>query len=287
MRSSAAVAAALLLACTDTGVPAPACDAASIVAMLPPNLYEASGITGSRRQPGTFWIHNDSRRGALLYQVDTTGHVLATARLAAAPMSDWEDIAGGPCPAGYCLYIADIGDNRHQREDRAILRLAEPDPTVGEIGAVARFPFAYPDGPRDAEAVFLLPDTSVYIVTKGRSGPVTVYRYPPPLREGQRVTLQRVQQLSAGIEQLPDLVTGAAASPGGSRIAIRTYSHLQLYALADTLTPLIPGRGYALASLREPQGEGVTFADDHTLYLVSESGPARAPAPLSRLRCQD
>lgn len=278
---------ATLLACAGPGSgPVPVCDRAQILAALPAQIHEASGIALSRRRPGVFWVHNDSRRGPLLYAIDTAGHVLATARLATSPAPDWEDLAGGPCPAGYCLYIADIGDNLHEREDRAILRIAEPDPEARAIGDIARFPIRYPEGPQDAEAVFVLPDTTIYVITKGRSGPVTVYRYPTPLRDGERVTLQRVQHLSAGLEQVPDLVTGAAAHEDGSRVAVRTYSHLQLYTLAgDTLAPLIPGRGYSLAALREPQGEGVALADDGAVFLVSEAGPARAPAPLSRLRC--
>jgi hypothetical protein len=286
---SAATLAATLLACAGPGdAPAPTCDDARIIATLPPELHEASGIALSRRQPGVFWIHNDSRREPLLYAVDTAGRLLATARLRTSPAPDWEDLAGGPCPAGYCLYVGDIGDNLHEREDRAILRLAEPDPATRRIDEVERFPFRYPEGPRDAEAVFVLPDTTVYIISKGRSGPVTVYRYPPPLRAAERVTLERVQQLSAGLEQVPDLVTGAAASPDGRRVAVRTYTHLQLYSPAgDTLAPLLPGRGQWLGGLQEPQGEGVALADDGTVFLVSESGPSRAPAPFSRLRCPD
>jgi hypothetical protein len=94
---------------------------------------------------------------------------------------------------------------------------------------VERFPIRYPDGPQDAEALFVLPDTTVYIISKGRNGPITVYRYPPPLRAGERVLLEPVQQLSPGLVQLPDLVTGAAATPDGRTIAVRTYTHLQLY----------------------------------------------------------
>jgi hypothetical protein len=233
-----------------------------------------------------FWIHNDSKKPPHLHAVDTAGHVLTIVGVPTPPTQDWEDIAGGPCPAGYCLYLADIGDNLHEREDRAILRIAEPDPAARTLGDVDRFPIRYPDGPHDAEAILLLPDTTVYIITKGRSGPVTVYRYPPPLRAAERVTLEPVQQLTAGLEQVPDLVTGAASSADGRRVAVRTYSHLQFYRRdGDTLAPLLPGRGYGLGALQEPQGEGVALADDGSVFLVSEAGPSRAPAPLSRLRC--
>jgi hypothetical protein len=258
------------------------------VTTLPDPLREASGVTFSRRFADVLWVHNDSEGSPTLYAIGFDGSLRAEIDVpGAGTQYDWEAIASGPCPAGDCLYIGDIGDNLHDREDRAILRLAEPDPTNRAVHVVDRFPIRYPTGPQDAEALFVLPDTSIYIVSKGRNGPITVYRYPPPLRRDQPVMLEPVQQLSPGLVQLPDLVTGAAATPDGSTIAIRTYTHLQLYRMvADTLAALWPGRGFDLATLAEPQGEGVALAADGRVYLVSETGPERRPAPLSRLRCR-
>lgn len=39
-----------------------------------------------------------------------------------------------------------------------------------------------PDGPRDIEAMYVLPTDQIFFVTKGRNHPVTIYRYPSPLR---------------------------------------------------------------------------------------------------------
>jgi hypothetical protein len=126
----------------------------------------------------------------------------------------------------------------------------------------------------------------VLIITKGRDGPVTVFRYPPPFRPDSRVELVPVQQLTPGLVQLPDLVTGASATPDGQYVAVRSYSHLQLYRFdGDTLAAVWTMPGYDLTALNEPQGEGVALAADGTVYLVSEAGPARLPPPLSRLRC--
>jgi hypothetical protein len=262
------------------------CTEAHRIATLPDPLEEASGIVGSRAHPGVFWVHNDSEGTPALYAIDERGALLAEIEIPGTVQSDWEDIALGPCPAGVCLYIGDIGDNLHDSDDRAILRIPEPDPRSASISHVERFPIRYPDGARDAEALFVLPDTSVFIISKGRSGAVTVYRYPPPLRQDAVVTLEAVQQLTPGLVQLPDLVTGADALPDGSSVVIRTYTHLQLYDLdADTLRPRWPGSGFDLAILAEPQGEGITLLADGTLYLVSETGPERRPPPFSRLRC--
>jgi hypothetical protein len=257
------------------------------VAILPPALDEASGIVASPGRPGIFWVHNDSEGAATLYALDGAGNLVQSVAFpASVSQYDWEDIAAGPCPAGSCLYIGDIGDNLHDRQDRAILRIPEPASGQTQVDAVERFPFRYPDRPRDAEALFVMPDTTVYIISKGRSGPVTLWRYPPPLRPGEAVVLEEVQQLTEGLVQLPDMVTGADALPDGSLVMVRTYAFLRLFRMeADTLAALWPAPGFDLAALAEPQGEGVALLPDGTVYLVSETGPLREPAPFSLVRC--
>jgi hypothetical protein len=44
-------------------------------------------------------------------------------------------------------------------------------------------------------------------------------------------------------------------------------------------------RRIALDQLREPQGEGITFADDRTMYLVGEGGGKSRPGTFGRLTC--
>lgn len=280
----AACAAALLS--TACAVPQqPACVDAVRMADLPASLDEASGIALSRRDPNVIWAHNDSEGAATLYALDRSARTTTQVALPAAGRQfDWEDIAAGPCPTGDCLYIADIGDNLHDRDDRAILRITEP--RIDSAGAVnvERFPIEYSDGPVDAEALFVMPDTSVYIISKGRRNDVSLFRYPPPLRAGERVVLEHVQQLSEGVAQLPDLITGADASRDGERIAVRTYSRVLLFRFdGDTLVPL--GDGHDISALGEPQGEAIAVAAGDTLLLATEAGPARAQPFLSMIRC--
>lgn len=275
----------LLGACAPVGPDT--CATAVRTADLPAPLDEASGLAASRRLHDVIWAHNDSEGTAVLYAIDRAGRLLAQIPLPrAGTQFDWEDIAIGPCHAGDCIYIADIGDNLHRRTDRALLRLAEPAAPTARAGDIERFPFRFPDGPEDAEAMFITPDTVVYIVTKGRSRAITLYRYPPPLRAGVPVTLETVQRLSDGIAQLSDLVTGADASPDGRRVAIRTYTRVRLFRFdADTLVPTMEPPGLDLLPLGEPQGEAVTFLAPDTLLLATEAGPARTQPFLAHAAC--
>jgi len=259
-----------------------ACEPPTIVGALPDNLREASGIVISRRHENLLWSHNDGG-SSTLHAIDTTGKARGHVRVD-ADIVDWEDLAAADCADGTCLYLADIGNNLRERKQGAIHRIAEPDPGDSITSPAKTFRFRYPDGDHDAEALFVLPGERVYIITKGRSGPITVYRYPGPLRD-EVVTLESVQTLSPGIVQVPDMVTGAAATPDGSTIAVRTYGWLQLYRLAgDTLQP-VRSAPVDLTAIAEPQGEAIDIRADGTIFLASEQGLARTSPPLSRLRC--
>ncbi|HEX2166791.1 MAG TPA: hypothetical protein VHG09_06085 [Longimicrobiales bacterium] len=261
------------------------CLDAARLADLPASLDEASGMALSRRDAAVLWAHNDSEGAATLYALDRSGRMLAEIPLPRAGRQfDWEDIAAGPCPAGDCLYIGDIGDNLHNRDDRAILRIAEPPIDASGPVTVERYPISYPDGPVDAEALFVTRDMAIYIITKGRRDGITLYRYPPPLRSGERVQLERIQQLKEGVAQVPDLVTGADAAPDGERIAVRTYSRVTIFRF-DNDTLVTVGAESDITSLGEPQGEAVTFAGGDTLLLATEAGPAREKPFISAVTC--
>jgi hypothetical protein len=149
------------------------------------------------------------------------------------------------------------------------------------------FQFRYPDGAHDAEALFVLPDEHVFVVTKGRREPITVYHYAGPLRTDSTMTFEPVQRLGASFVQLPEMVTGAGSTSDGQWIALRTYSSVQLYHLVNgELVPQIPGRGIALDSLHESQGEGVDIDAAGRIALVSEQGLDQGPAPLSSVTCR-
>lgn len=280
----------LLGACTPADGPRPAndsapyCEAAQRVRTLPDALREASGVAISRRHPGLLWVHNDSGE-PVLFALDTLGNLRARIAIA-TPIIDWEDIAVGPCGEASCLYLGAIGDNRQNRSDRMVLRLREPalDDTRVEIDE--RFRYRLPGGPQDMEALFVTQDERIYLISKGRSGPISLFGFPHPPSGTALNTLTELQQLTPGLVQLPEMVTGAAAAVDGKTVVIRTYSALQLYSFdGERLDPLLATTGFDLQSLREHQGEGVDISADGTVYLVSEKGLDEGDPPLSRVRC--
>ena len=276
---------AVLLACAPVGLAGPHCAPVGSPLRLPDALVETSGVAFGPPGSAFWWTHNDG--SSRLFAVDSEGAIIASAPLGAR-LRDWEDMSAAACEVhGRCLYVADTGDNAERRPggDVQILRLAEPAlPLEGGPLEAERFPIRLPDGPRDIEAMFVLPGERVHLVTKGRADPITVYAYPPPLRR-DTVTLREVQRLTAGAQPLANQVTAAGATPDGSRIAIRTYQSMAFYTMdGDSLVAVEDGF-VNLRSLREAQGEGLALGADGEVALTSEGGPLGTPPSMSRLRC--
>lgn len=248
---------------------------------LPGELRETSGVTVSMRDPSLVWTHNDRGHAPLLYAL---GRVRA--RIEVSPSNgDWEDVARGRCDLGACLYIAATGDNEERRDLISFYRVAEPEGEGDGSVEAERYRMVLPDGPRDIEAMYVLPTDQIFFVTKGRNHPVTVYRYPSPLRSDAIVTLVEVQRLTSGPVAPPRMVTGASATLDGNIVAIRTYQSLEFFSVTGGERLLESDFGRVdLRPLREAQGEGIGFGADGTIVLTSESAGGVAPS-LTFLSC--
>jgi hypothetical protein len=200
-------------------------------------------------------------------------------------MWDWEDLSVGDCPTGTCLYLADTGDNQEVRSRGQLIRIPEPVTLEESPLAAEVFPIVLPNGARDIEATFVLPGGEVYFISKGRKDPLTLYRYPLPLRAGELVVLEEVQTLSDGPRFIPSQVTGADSSPDGRLVVVRSYEALDFYRVDEgRLIPLEGGR-VALGTLHEPQGEAVGFGPDGQIFLTTEAGNFGGVAALRVLQC--
>ncbi|HEX5075503.1 MAG TPA: hypothetical protein VFW03_19990 [Gemmatimonadaceae bacterium] len=271
----------------------------SLVPLL--KVPEASGVAFSARTPGVAWTHNDSSK-PIVYALSDKGALLGSVHVTGAEIVDWEDIAVAPCPGGSCLYIADIGDNRASRSSITIYRTPEPAPDAKATDQVETLHAKYPDRPRDAEALIVLPKGDMFVVTKGEDGPSYLYRVPTPFRNGATVTLEWIGHVEStggvakggaqkqgkrtGRSKRSDRITGAGASPDGRWVVLRTHGYVSFFA-ADEFV-----RGTArqvlrfdVTPLQEPQGEGIAIANNGALLLVGEGGGKKKPGTFARASC--
>ena len=252
---------------------------------------EASGIATSQRRPGQLWLHNDSGEPTV-FAVASDGSTRSRVYVSGASSGDWEDVAVAACPLGSCLYIGDIGDNGGRRREVFIYRVPEPDSGATVSARAESMRVSYPDGPRDSEALFVLPNGSIFIVSKGELGAVALYRVPQPFENRASVPLQRVATLveaeggSSGRVPRPNRITGAGASPDGRWIVLRTLYALTFYeAAAFTSGNIREVFRFDLSGVRERQGEGVAIGNDGTVWLASEGGGNKRPGTIARLTC--
>jgi hypothetical protein len=260
------------------------CASATMLARLA-GVNEASGVAVSRRTGGVLWTHNDSGQ-PLLYAVATDGQLRGTVQVAGAEVDDWEDVAVSPCTSGSCVYIADIGDNKEARRNITIYRVPEPALTDTVTARAEAFAAVYPEGPQDAEGFFVGPDGALYVVTKGEDSPISVYRFPASLTPETVMQLQRVATLAGNVKK-DRRVTDADLSPDGKWVALRTLESVEFYR-ADTLLRGEPGTPIVVdvTNLREPQGEGLGFDRDGTIFLAGEGGDGTRGGTLARLSCK-
>jgi hypothetical protein len=249
-------------------------------------LPEVSGMTAATVARGGWWVENDSGNPPDLHLIDAKGKLLATVRVRGATNVDWEDLASGPGPNGRrTIYVGDIGDNDEVRDDLVVYRLTEPARTARSVAATA-LPFRYPDGRHNAEALFVDPGSGrIYVLTKTlapQSEPAGLYRFPLPLTPGRRVTLEKVGGGFAKLVAPVALITGAAVSPDGSRLAIRTYTDAWEWRRrpGGPFASLFAADDAHVAIPLERQGESIAYTTDgRALVTTSE----QLPAPIWRM----
>lgn len=267
-------------------------------------LLEVSGIAASRVNPGVLYAHSEDN--ANFVAIDkATAAVLGTYTAAWFPW-DWEDIATGPCPAGKCIFMGDIGrasgDPPPQPTTFNVYRMKEPNLAAGETsGTISgdRFPFVYPDTPSDAEALMVHPTTGdIYVVTKnGATGVSKVYKFPQPLPAPNTTsTLILVASLTLPTQPANETqkdpanyrsVTAGAIHPCANRFLLRTY-----YAVHEYIAPAggTFESAFSAVPIRrtdtvEGQGEAIEYeADGSGYFTVSER--AASPYTLKRVAAQ-
>lgn len=268
-------------------------------------LVEVSGIVASPSQPSVLWMHNDSGDDARLYAANTQGKALLRLNIDGATFTDAEDIAAAPCPdgSGPCLWLADTGNNRWNREEVYLFAIPEPEVdrnaspmrTISiSVDEVWRFPLRYPnDKPFDSEALVVLPDASAIVMIEKLDAAASrvVGLRAPFERDGENRLELLGMFASPGVDiSKGRMITAADLHPNGRRMLIRTYTGLYEVLFEEGETALdLPGataRTITLGPLTEPQGEAIAYDDTGKgIWTVSEDPNQRMTKPLNHYAC--
>jgi hypothetical protein len=240
-----------------------------------------SGAVGTR---DGLLVAND--QGAEVFTLDddcsVSGAVRWTATAAddATPFQarDIEDLAVGPDGTEW---LVDSGGSRIQRHDVSLLGIA-PDGTGTELV------FAYPTGAtHDVEAALVTEDLQLVLLAKER-GRSTVFTARMPAPDAQAdvtgpVALTRVGVLDVEAWADPGLgdaglfLTGAALSPDGRHVAVRTAAEIFEWVIDGTgpAAELVDEEPTTVASVRGRPGRAITYGPDgSSLLALSEQLPA-------------
>jgi hypothetical protein len=213
-----------------------------------PEIIESSGLIA---EDGRFATINDSGDSGRVFTVDPSdGETVAVTSWDGEP-SDIEAIS--TLPDGNLL-VGDIGDNLAERASIELLRVP-----FGEDGTVepVSYELRYPDGPHDAEALLVHPETGqVLIVAKEFIG--GLYAAPTKLSADGDNELELI-----GEDLLP-IATDGAFFPDGKHFVLRGYGDAAFYRW-PSLEPV-----GEIELPEQEQGEGIAVDQDGTVYLSSE-----------------
>ena len=257
----------------------------NVVTLDESRLNESSGLAVSRRVENHFWTHNDSGSKARLYAFDSTGRKTGMIRLQSVPAIDWEDMASFTDQSVARLLIADCGDNNALRSSVALHLFDEPNPIAPkDPKRIQTITVAYPDGPRDCEAVAVDEHRrQILLVSKHLLPTAGSYEVPLPVRESKS-TSEAVTAKRIGTLPLP-MVTAMDVQQESGDIWIVSY--FQAFCFANTNRDSLLSK--QLGRLPQPfelprwkQIEAVAVDAARNTWLTSEGSPAqlgRLPPP--------
>ncbi|QRO01087.1 cell wall anchor protein [Archangium violaceum] len=249
-------------------------------------IVEPSGLAASRVTPGVLYVHNEDTTAVVAISTSNASTV-GSFTVANVTPADWEDIATGPCPAGQCIYMGDIGrisaNFPTPPSTFAVYRMKEPDIAGGQTSGTLtaeQFPFKYPDTPQNAESIMVHPTTGdIYVITKDGSGLSKVYKFPQPLpAPGTMSTLLFVANL-----QLPTngdtnfaSATAAAIHPCANRFLLRTYRKVYEYRApaGGAFETAFAATPVSLTDTVEGQGEAIEYEANGAGYFTMSESPS-------------
>jgi len=236
-----------------------------------PRLIELSGLIATARG---YIVINDSSDVADRKPVFFLTRNCAVNKTVSFPSEprDPEDLALSPDQK--TLWISDTGDLDAQRETVALWKMPADGSKQPEI-----YRLKYPDGAKDAEALLIGKDGLPIIVTKTGG---FVYRATAPLRKNVPTVLEKAGEVTLTRTNTSNplgvlgraVVTGAAASPDGSKVVLRSYADAFEWDVpdGDIVKALTSNKPRVTAMPDEPWGESISYSVDGSKFLtVSET----------------
>lgn len=235
---------------------------------LPDEVNETSGLLFFNDRIIT---HNDSGGEPMLYEIDAdNGELIRKITISNATNRDWEDIAQDD----HYIYIADIGNNKGNRENLKIYRIKKEEYLKNDAVKAEIIHISYADQTSyksssihnfDAEALLSVEDELI-IFSKNR-GDEKSKVYVIPKKIG---THSLAPKHTFDVE---GLITGSTQNPNTGKIVLCGYSDglspflILINSLeADTLVRIDLTSNIGIGN----QIEGITFLKDNSYYISRE-----------------
>ncbi|MFN3194637.1 MAG: hypothetical protein ACE364_01630 [Chlorobiota bacterium] len=249
-------------------------------------LDEISGLVFGRTNKDIIWAVNDGRADEI-YGIDRNGKSLTYLNFSKDILpidTDIEDIATIRYNGANYIVLADIGDNNSSRENINLFFIPEIKYSgSAEIkiddNLILQFSIKYEDGSRDAECLFVDPNSNkIYIVTK-RESRARLYEISSDFNVNNVNTAKFVSDFDFGnnISSGSTGVTAGDISSDGQHILIRDYTSVWYFEntslnLKESLKAkpkVVESYNYSINE--EPQGESIAWDSDISgFYTVSE-----------------
>ncbi|MCA9569130.1 MAG: hypothetical protein KC656_14880, partial [Myxococcales bacterium] len=161
-----------------------------------------------------------------------------------------------------------------------LYRVPEPRPGLDTSVQAERMLVRYPDHPHNAEALVVDRRGELYIVSKEKHAPSTLFALGP-FQAGEVTARAVASRAFEGGGRGGEKVTGGDISPDGRWLALRTYPWIWLFPVQAELPGALLGDPCVIVPPVEEQGESIGFTANG-LVIVSEG----RGSPLQELQLQ-
>jgi hypothetical protein len=258
-------------------------------------LNEASGMVASWRNPGSYWVINDSEDINRIFLVGQAGQGKVEFLINGLRNRDWEAMGRWQNKTGQTyLYIADIGDNASNHSVYSIHRFLEPslqlsNPMTRVIKGTQTIHFQLPDGSRDLECLLVDQISGDMFVISKREDRKHLYRIPAEafiyedkLHEAEFIRELNFSVPTSNLAILKQLyyITGGDVSVSNEEVLIRNYLEIYFWKKGknESLADALRRKPQVVPSSLEPQGETVAFDREGNGYsTISELANLSSP----------